>query len=197
MEPRRLAWIILALGLVFLASPAYWNSLQEVGTVWLLDWFSASGMGAGPSNYLAIGGMYVFAAVISLWVAGGEHRRFRQVALGVGVSLLLVGTGLVYYHWAMGSGGFGIWQAVYALGTAPVMVVFHIGFSSEPAITHWLWGIVGLFLLPIVALLIVSFFIQPAPFSLRDVILLVSTMHIFVLDLLWGYPLYRLGRTLQ
>lgn len=191
MATRRLAWGILTLGVIFLTVQSYWWLYPDIG---FSTWFFSLPIIWGHQYYLAIGGMYVLSGLLALKVSGEDNRDFRQLSLGVGAILLVVWIGLVVYQWNTAT-DIVIWQVAFQFGTGPVMVAFLIGASADPAITGRLWWVVVLMMLPLVAIVGASG-VGLEQLTLTDVVLLTSIMHLVIFDLIWSYPMYRLGNSL-
>lgn len=195
MTNQHLKWAVLVLGLLFTVNPLYWDFLASVGVAPLLDWLAATGVIPAGTYYLAIGGMYLLAGVLVLRYADGENSDVRQLGLGVGVSLLVVWAGLLAFWWTT-EVELRFALVAFALGTGPVLVGLLIGAISDRSTTRSLWGFAVLLLLPFVGWVVARSIAQGGPATLSGFFILLSVALLVVLDAIWGYPLYRLGRSL-
>lgn len=195
MTNQRLKWAVLVLGLLFVLNPLYWDFLVRIGVAPILDWLAAIGVAPAGMYYLAIGGMYLLAGVLTLRYADGKNGDFQQLGLGVGVSLLVVWAGLLIFLWTT-EVEFGFALVAFTFGTGPVLVGLLIGATSNHSTTRTLWGIAVLMLLPFVGWVVARSMAQGGPATLAGFFTLLSVALLIVLDVIWGYPLYRLGRSL-
>lgn len=195
MANQRLNWGVLILGLLFVLNPLYWDFLVNVGVAPLLDWLGAISVIPGGTYYLGIGGMYFFAGILALRHADRQNADLRQLSLGVGASLLVVWTGLVIFWWST-VGGIGVMVVAFSLGTGPVLIGLLIGASSDRSTTRVLWAIAILLALPFVGWYVAQSMSRGGPSTFAGFFTLLSAALLVVLDVIWGYPLYRLGRSL-
>jgi hypothetical protein len=186
---------IFILGLLFMINPLYWDLLVGVGVAPALDWLAAVGLVQGGTYYLAIGGMYALAGVLVLRYDHDRTGGFRQLGLGVGVSLLVVWTGLLVYWWTVGvAPGFG--SVAFAFGTGPVLIGLLLGATADHSTTRNLWGVAILLLFPFVGWIVTRLVFEGRVATPSGFFLLLSGVLLAVLDVIWGYPLYRPGRSL-
>lgn len=199
MPNKRLTWVILALGLLFVVNPLYWDLLAQIGVDVYLDWLANIGYFPPGMYYRAIGGMYLLAGVLALRFADEDERDVRQVGLGVAVSLLVVWAGLLAFWWPPGGelvSELGFVSIAFASGTGPVLVGLLIGATADRSTTWILWGIAVLLLLPFVSVAVAGSMAQGGPTTLGGMFSLLGIVFLIILDTIWGYPLYRLGRSL-
>ena len=191
----RSTWAILAVGAVFAVNPLYWDRAVGVGIASFLDWLGAVGGAPGGAYYIAVGGMYLLTGEHALRYDAARDGAVRDLELGVLVSLLVVWMGTVLYWWYLGW-EVGLPAVAFALSTGPVMVGFLLGAPTNRATAPRLAGLSALLVLPFAGWLL-SEALWRGPATLGGFVPLLSVGLVVVLDVVWAYPLYRLGRSLR
>lgn len=193
MDTRRLVLGILIVGLIFVVNQLYVDALWRVGIGVYFDWLGAMHILPFGVYYVAVGGMYLFAGGLSFWIGSGRELAFQHLALGVGVSLFVVLIGMLTV--VMGPIETMSDQRIAAtLGTGPVLIGFLIGAAPTRSTTRTMWLVATILLAPFFVLQVVRGMGLPGGWW---IITYVQIVALVILDTIWAYPLYRLGRALE
>lgn len=196
MNERRWAWAVAGVGTIFLLSSFHWDELIVRGLPVTIDWLGAFSIVPYGSYYVAVGITYLAGGVLLLAWRDSVAPPFRRRALAVGAVLPVVWTAVVVYWWNA-TGDVDSRAISFAIGTSPVLLGLLLGGTDDGSTRRSLWaaGVVSLF--PFVGSLLGGSIASGGLRTLEGTVTLVSATLLVALDVAWGYPLYRLGKSVS
>lgn len=197
MGIRRFAWgtTLSIVGLIFLVNQVYVDTLGRIGIGVYFDWLGATHVLPFGVYYVGVGGMYLFVGGLSFWIASGRELAFQHLVLGVVVSLTVVWIGLLAV--VMGPiETVSLRRFATTLAIGPVLIGLLIGAAPNQSTSRMMWLVAVVLFVPFFVLQVMTAqeYGGLGDWGTIDYIIMVS---LAVLNTIWGYPLYRLGRTFE
>lgn len=196
LDSRDGATLSIVVGIGLLASPWYLERGAAAVVAPVVDPLGSIGLLPSAAFPAVIGTAYLTAGLLSLLFVGSEPLSYRPVVtagLGAAVVALVTGASL-----AVGGSGprlLDVAALTLLTATAIVPVAFVAGLDAETPGRRWPFALAALLFVPLCAVLAIR--VDGDVVSLVDGALTVAAGVVVLAGILWGYPLYRLGRAFE